>query len=159
MEKTIFLILTLIVPFATGAFAESDSKKDLCKDNGGDWEDGSCDFKTDDEDKADRFLGNVQAKEDFEDDKAALEDDLCDDPDANFDICQSATLAFASSDTEDSCKDNDGEWKDDSCHFYTDNKGWEVDEDKFYKESCAGKDEEDGEECIKHKESIEDGDE
>ena len=49
---------------------------------------GVCNFKTDDEDKADRFLDDVQAKEDFEDDKAALEDDLCDDPDANFDIWQ-----------------------------------------------------------------------
>ena len=53
---------------------------------------------------------------------------------------------------------NKGEWKDVECDFYEHQmkKGWEVDEDNFYKESCAGKDREDGSECIKHRESIED---
>ena len=48
---------------------------------------------------------------------------------------------------------NKGEWKDGECDFYEHQmkKGWEVDEDNFYKESCAGKDREDGSECIKHR--------
>jgi hypothetical protein len=49
------VVIALIIPI----YAE-DSKKDLCKDNGGDWKIGECDFKTDDEDKAEEFLDDVQ---------------------------------------------------------------------------------------------------
>jgi hypothetical protein len=36
-------------------------------------------------------------------------------------------------------------------------EGWEVDEDNFYKEVCEDEDEEESDECKKHKLSIEDG--
>ena len=42
----------------------------------------------------------MQRIEDFEKERAAEEDALCDDPDAHFDICQSATLAFADKDKD-----------------------------------------------------------
>lgn len=74
--------------------------EDLCEENEGDQEDGQCDFKADDEDKADRYLDDMQRIEDFEKERAAEEDALCDDPDAHFDICQSATLAFADKDKD-----------------------------------------------------------
>lgn len=108
IKKTIAIIIialfSLTIIAASTAYAEQDFKKETCKDNGGEWEDGVCDFKTDDEDKADEFLKDSEKIEKFEDDKANLEDELCDDEDAeetNIDICQSATLAFAESDNND----------------------------------------------------------
>ena len=106
MLTKILLLVLLLIPITT-AFAESN--KELCKENGGDWEDGSCDFKSDDEDKADDFINDVEDYRDFENEKAAIEDDLCDDPDAKFDVCQSATLAFASSSEKEHCNDNGGD--------------------------------------------------
>ena len=88
---TILTLITITEAPST-ALAGTDSKKDLCKENGGKWEDGVCDFKTDDEDKADQFMKDVEKIEEFEDEKAALEDDLCDDEDAettNIEICSS----------------------------------------------------------------------
>ena len=52
---SLLVVIALIIPI----YAE-DSKKDLCKDNGGDGKIGECDFKTDDEDKAEEFLDDVQ---------------------------------------------------------------------------------------------------
>jgi len=94
---SIFMGMLLTAPI----YPEKDSNKDLCKDNGGDWENSSCDFETDDEDKADRYLNDQQKRDDFEEERAAEEDALCDDPDAHFDICQSATLAFADKDDDE----------------------------------------------------------
>ena len=103
ITNSIILIITMATMFSlititeapSTAFAGTDSKKDLCKENGGEWEDGACDFKTDDEDKADQFMKDVEKIEEFEDEKAALEDDLCDDEDAettNIEICSSEDL-------------------------------------------------------------------
>ena len=39
---SLLVVLAVIGP----AYAEQNFKKNLCKDNGGDWEDGECDFKT-----------------------------------------------------------------------------------------------------------------
>ena len=47
-----------------------------------------------------RFGEDYSKQQRFDDERAADEDALCDDPDANFDVCQSATLAFASSDKD-----------------------------------------------------------
>ena len=91
----ILLIFVTIVPTTA---ANADSKKELCEKNDGDWTKRGCDFDDDDEDKADRFTDDLKDQRDFENEKAALEDALCDDPDANFDVCQSATLAFADKD-------------------------------------------------------------
>jgi hypothetical protein len=81
INSTIYL-----VPSIYAGIDDKDSK-DLCEDNGGDWEDGQCDFKADDEDKADSYLNDMQKIEKFEEEKAALEDYLCEEPDAKFDIC------------------------------------------------------------------------
>lgn len=100
MLKTILIVLVLLVPTAINA--DKDTNKKLCEKNGGDWEDGQCDFATDDEDKVDRYLDDQQKIEEFEEEKAALEDALCDNPEDSdkFDVCQQATLAFASSDKD-----------------------------------------------------------
>ena len=44
---TISMILSIIAITETPstAYAGKDSKKELCKDNGGEWKDGRCDFK------------------------------------------------------------------------------------------------------------------
>ena len=39
----IFSIITITEPYPT-AYAGKDSTKELCKENGGEWEDGACDF-------------------------------------------------------------------------------------------------------------------
>jgi hypothetical protein len=52
-------IISLIVP-PLYAGDDEGTKKDLCEENEGDWEDGQCDFKADDEDKADRYLDDMQ---------------------------------------------------------------------------------------------------
>jgi hypothetical protein len=97
MTMATILSLIAITETPSTASVEKDSKNELCKDNGGDWKNGECDFKTDDEDKADEFLADVQKIEEFEDDKAALEDDLCDDEDAettNIELCSSQDLTL-----------------------------------------------------------------
>ena len=160
----IFSIITITEHQQT-AFAGKDSKKELCKENGGEWEDGTCDFKTDDEDKADQFMEDVVKIEEFEEEKAALEDALCDDEDAettNIPLCKSNDLAlgqaFAEKYNKENCEDNNGEWIDGECDFYENQmkEGWEVDEDNFYKEVCED-DEKESDECKKHRLSIEDG--
>ena len=136
--STILSIIAITESQST-VYAEQDSKKELCKENGGEWEDGSCDFKTADEDKADQFMEDVEKIEEFEEEKAALEDALCDDPKdtEKFDVCQSSTLAFASTESDEEEEDNNqpntkeedeefakelcesdrynGEWKDGEC--------------------------------------------
>jgi len=50
--------------------------------------------------------------EEIKDDKAALEDDLCDNEDAdttNTELFQSATLTFVSSEEEEDWEDNNGD--------------------------------------------------
>jgi hypothetical protein len=171
--KFLILIMTILTLLSiisiteskTTAYAEEDTKKELCKENGGKWEGGACDFKTDNEDKADQFIENVEKIENFEEEKAALEDALCDDEDAkttNIKICSSQDLtvdeALAEKYNKENCKDYNGEWIDGECDFYENQmkEGWEVDEQEFYEEICKGDD--DSKECQKHKESIEDGD-
>lgn len=99
----ILLIFVTIVPAVS---VHADTNKELCEENGGDYTKRGCDFDDDDEDKADRYGEDLKDQRDFENEKAALEDALCDDPDANFDVCQSATLAFADKD-KDKDKDED----------------------------------------------------
>ena len=53
-----------------------------------------CDFKDDDEYKADRYTDDIAKLRDFEEERAAEEDALCDDPDAKFDIWQGATFTL-----------------------------------------------------------------
>ncbi len=114
-------IMSVIMPSVYAI--DDEDKKDLCQDYGGDWEGVACDFETDDEDNADKFTDELQKLDEFEDDKAALEDDLCDDEDAeetNIDICQSATLAFASTDSEedeDEKEDNQPNTKEEDEQF------------------------------------------
>lgn len=74
--------------FEDGIISKETNKK-ACEEDAGTWVDGECDFKTDDEDKADEFLDDVQKIEEFEEEKADLEDALCDDPEDSekFDVC------------------------------------------------------------------------
>jgi hypothetical protein len=162
---TILSLITIIEAPSTG-FAGKDSKKDLYKENGGEWKDGTCDFKTDDEAKADQFTEDVEKIEKFEDEKAVLEDDLCDDEDAetiNIDICSSEDLtlgqAFAEKYNKENCEEHNGEWVEDECDFYENQmkEGLEIDENNFYNEVYEDEEEE-SDECKKHRLSIEDGD-
>jgi hypothetical protein len=126
-------IISLIVP-SVYATVDEDDKKDLCKDNGGDWEDGQCDFATDDEDKIDAFSDDLAELKKFEEEKAALEDALCDDPEDSekYDVCQRATLAYSSYDKED-CKADGGDWEDGECdhNCYLDGKKYEKGEEDW----------------------------
>ena len=101
MFKTILIVLVL-VSILPAVYADKDTNKKLCEKNGGDWTNRGCDFDDDDEDKVDRYLDDQQRIEKFEEERAADEDALCDDPEdsAKFEVCQSATLAFASSDKD-----------------------------------------------------------
>jgi hypothetical protein len=56
----------------------------------GDWEGKTCDFADDDEDKADRFGEDHDKLRHFEEERAADEDALCDDPEDSekFDVYQ-----------------------------------------------------------------------
>lgn len=88
--------ITAITKTPSIAYAEKDSKKKSCKENDGNWKDGNCYFKTDDEDKADQFRNEVD-KRAFEEERAAKEDVLCDDEDAettNIEICSSQDLTL-----------------------------------------------------------------
>lgn len=49
--------------------------KEICKANGGDWKKGQCDFDTDDEDKADEYTDDVNAKWQSNEEEAEREDD------------------------------------------------------------------------------------
>ena len=155
-------ITAITEPYPT-VYAGNDSKKELCTENGGEWEDGACDFKTDDEDKADQFSDEFDKIRAFEKERAAEEDALCDDEDAettNIELCKSDDItlgeAFASSNRDynkESCKDYYGEWEDGECKFRTGD--WEANEDFFYKAVCKG---DDSKKCEKHRLSIQDGD-
>jgi hypothetical protein len=138
MTMSMILSIIAITETPSTAYAGKDSKKELCKENGGEWKDGRCDFKTDDEDKTDQFSDDVKKIEKFDEDKADLEDALCDDPEDSkkFDVCQSATLAFAYTESDEDDDNNqpntkeedeeyakelcesdmyNGEWKDGEC--------------------------------------------
>ena len=60
MKASIFILLAMSMMFSITAitdpyltiYAEKDSKKELCKENCGEWVDGACNFKADDEDNA-----------------------------------------------------------------------------------------------------------
>ena len=86
---TIIALFSLAIIATPIVHGQQDSKKELCKDNGGEWEDGACDTKGDD-DKADKFLDDVEKIEEFEEEKADLEDALWDDQEDSekFDVCQ-----------------------------------------------------------------------
>ena len=158
-------ITAITEPYPT-AYAGIDSKKELCKENGGQWEDGACDFKADDEDKADQFMEDSDKLKKFDEEVAAEEDALCDDEDAettNIPLCKSDDItlgeAFASSNRDynkESCEDYYGEWEDGECKFRSESGGgWDANEDFFYKAVCKG---DDSEKCEKHRLSIQDGD-
>ena len=171
LKVSIFIILAMSImigiivitePYPT-AYAGKDSTKELCKENGGEWEDGECDFKTDEKDKADKFSDEVDKIRTYEEERAAEEDALCDDEDAettNMPLCKSNDLrleeAFAEKYNKENCEDNNGEWIDGECDFYENQmkEGWEVDEENFYKEVCK---DDDSDKCEKHRLSIEDG--
>ena len=97
IKVSIFLIIIMSLVFQI-AYAGEETKKELCKENGGKWEDGACDFKTDDEDKADQFLEDVEKIEEFEEEKADLEDALCDDQEDSekFDVCKYDVIIYSS---------------------------------------------------------------
>ena len=85
---SLLIIVSLIVPI----YAGGDSEKSLCKKNGGEWEGDVCDFKTDDEDKADRSMEEFEKVREFQEERAAEEDALCDDENAettNIEMCSS----------------------------------------------------------------------
>ena len=116
-------MITITYPQST-AYAGEDIEKELCKENDGEWEDGTCDFDDDDEDKVDKFSNEVDKVKKFEEDKADLEDDVCDEEDAettNIKLCKSDDLtlgkAFASKDKYDKedCKADGGKWEDGWC--------------------------------------------
>ena len=124
-------IISVIVP-SVYAGDDEDNKKDLCEENEGDWEDGQCDFATDYDDKVDAFSDDLAELKKFEEEKAALEDALCDDPEDSdkYDVCQSATLAFAESNSKKEDKEfakelcesdkYNGEWKGGECTNFPD---------------------------------------
>jgi hypothetical protein len=164
--STIFSIVAITKPYST-VYAGGGTEKELCKENDGNWKDGRCDFKTDDEDKVDQFSDEVDKIRAFEEERTAEEDALCDDEDAettNIPLCKSDDLtlgqAFAEKYNKENCEDNNGKWDDGECNFYGEksyeNTGWEVDEDNFYKEVCENEEKE-SDECKKHRLSIEDG--
>ena len=130
IKVTIFIILVMSMmlgitaitePYPT-AYAGKDSKKELSKENGGQWEDGASDFKADDEDKVDQFMEDSDKLKKFDEEVAAEEDALCDDEDAettNIELCKSDDItlgeAFASSNRDynkEDCEDYYGEWED-----------------------------------------------
>ena len=78
MLKIILIVLVLLVP--TAIYADKDSTKNLCEKNGGDWEGKTCDFETDDVDKADRYGDDLIKQRHFDEERAADEDALRDDP-------------------------------------------------------------------------------
>src|SRR5688572_7681319 len=121
MIKTLLIIMTLSMIFSITAITEpyptayagKDYKKELCKEYGGEWEDSACDFKADDEDKADHFSDEVDKIRAIEEERAAEEDALCYDEDAettNIPICKSDDLmlgqAFAEKYNKENCEDN-----------------------------------------------------
>ncbi len=117
--------MSLMATPVTIIAADAQSNKELCKDNGGDWEDGQCDFATDDEDKADKFSDEGDKIRAFEEERAAEEDALCDDEDAettNIELCKSDDLtlgeAFASKEDKydkKDCEADQGKWEDGEC--------------------------------------------
>jgi hypothetical protein len=103
---TILSLITIIEAPST-VYAGKDSEKELCKENDVEWEDGVCDFKTDDEDKADQFTEYVEKIKEFEEEKAAIEDALCDDEDAettNIEICSSQDFTLGEAFAENTTK-------------------------------------------------------
>ena len=167
IKVTIFIILvmsmmlgiTAITEHYPTAYAGKDYKKELCKENGGEWEDGgACDFKADDEDKADQFSDEVDKIRAFEEERAAEEDAET----TNIPLCKSDDLmlgqTYAEKYNKENCEEHNGEWIDGECDFYENQmkEGWEVDEDNLYKEVCEDEKNE-SDECKKHRLSIEDG--
>ena len=73
-------------------------------------------------------------------------------------ITEAPSTSFAEKYNKENCEGNNGEWIDGECDFYENQmkSGWEVDEDNFYKEACEDEEEE-SDECKKHRLSIEDG--
>lgn len=149
-------IISVIVP---SVYAGDDeyNKKDLCEDNGGNWKDGRCDFKTDDEDKADKYTDDVIKVREFEEEKAAEEDALCDDEDAettNIPLCKSNDVilgeAFAkekksAEETEkEICEKYGGEdsehveWDDGECKFDNTDKGRDL--ESHHGDECESSD-------------------
>ena len=87
-----FVSIGLAIGEPALVFAGEDSDKSLCKKNGGEWKGNVCDFNTDDEDKADRFMEESEKVRGFQEERADEEDALCDDEDAettNIEMCSS----------------------------------------------------------------------
>ena len=145
LKVSIFIILAMSMmlgitaitePYPT-AYAGKDYKKELCKENGGEWEDGACDFKADDEDKADQFSDEQTKIEKFEEERAAEEDALCDDEDAettNIELCKSDDLTlgevFASREADPYDEEAYEDQAKEVCNSY-EGANWEEGECKF----------------------------
>jgi hypothetical protein len=73
-------------------------------------------------------------------------------------ITEVPSTSFAEKYNKENCEEHNGEWIDGECDFYENQmkEGWEVDEDNFYQEVCEDEEEE-SDECKKHRLSIEDG--
>jgi hypothetical protein len=132
-------IISVIVP-SVYAGDDEDNKKDLCQENEGDWKDDSCAF--DDEDKEDKFSRDYADLRAFEEERAADEDALCDDPEDSekFDVCQSATLAFASDDKDEDYSETE-EWNEkdyEESKQDDDNKDKDKDNERYTFKSKQG---------------------
>lgn len=77
-------IISVIVPAYAGV--SDKDRKDLCEDNGGEYTSMGCELD-DESPGVDTYGKDLSELQRFEEERAADEDALCDDPDANFDIC------------------------------------------------------------------------
>jgi hypothetical protein len=92
--------------------------------------------------QCDKLYDNVREKNEDEEVKVINKDDDDNDVDDEY--------------NKENCEDNNGEWTEGECDFFEHQmkEGWEADEDRFYKQVCM--DDEESDECKKHRISIED---
>jgi hypothetical protein len=92
--------------------------------------------------QCDKLYDNLREKNEDEEVKVINKDDDDNDVDDEY--------------NKENCEDNNGEWIEDECDFFEHQmkEGWEADEDRFYKQVCM--DDEESDECKKHRISIED---
>jgi hypothetical protein len=74
-------IITITEPYPT-AYAGKDSTKELCKENGGEWEDGECD------------IYENQMKEGWEVDEDNFYKEVCQDEEKESDECKKHRLSI-----------------------------------------------------------------
>jgi hypothetical protein len=140
---SLLAVVSLIIP----AYADlKDDKKEICSGYGGDWKYNDC--KMENENVYSEYLKDVK---ELEEEKAVDEDinrydvdvlcDASEDYEAHKEQCdklydsveEDATLAFASSEEEEHCEDNDGNWskEDKLCSFDDEDDQEEYDEKKY----------------------------